>query len=323
MRHYLRITREETYNGGPMATPVAGTDQIFIDYGTTPPGIRQNLVVWNHQSVVPSRGLTNRLTGSDQYTVSGRLTTLLFHEQAPFWKAAVLEPTVDATTKETSLPSYTIDQVIMGNGGAKWTDRFTGCMFRSASISGSNEGTRAPITLSVEVVGSTRAEVPGSPAFNPAGCSDLPVEPYRFGPSSLKFANASLNSVLRSFTLAINHNIASRINMGATVTAMKHTGWTPSLQVVTDLDNFDMKTDYLQLFKDGFAAATKDSNELVLKHDAGASGLTFTFYNLLVSAFNENLPVADFFTADSTLLPYYDCTNLDMKVTYAATQTQP
>lgn len=322
MRHYVRITREETYNNGPMANPVAGTDQIYIDYGTNPPGIRQNLTVWNHQSVVPSRGITNRLTGSDQYTVAGSLTTVLFHEQAPFWEKAVFEPTVDAITKVESLPSYTIDQAIQSSNGTMWTDRFTGCMFRQATISGSNEGTRAPITLSVEVVGSTRAAVPGSPAFNPASCSDLPVKPYRWSKSELHFNNVTLNPILRSWTLTIAHSIASRINMGQTVTALKHTGWNPSLSITSDIDNWDLKTAYLELLE-SFDKASKDSNYLELQDSTSTGKLRFDFYNMIVSSFNESLPVADFFTAQSSLMPYYDCTNLDMTCTYTAGTTNP
>lgn len=315
-RHYLRITREETYNGGPMASPTTA-DQIYVDYGTNAPRIKQTLVVWIHQSVVPSRGVANRLTGSDQYTVGGSLSTLLFHEQAAFWEKAVFEPTVDATTKVESLPSYTIDEAIQSTNGTFWTNRYTGCMFRQATLSGSNEGTRAPIALSVEVVGSTRIAVPGTPAFNAAGCSDLPVKPYRWSKSLLFFNGVSLNSVLRSWQLTIAHNLASRINMGQTVTAMKHTGWSPSLQITSDLDDWSLKQAYLDLIT-SFSLASKDTNYLELQDSTSTGKTRFDFYNMIVGTFDENLPVGDFFTAQSTLAPYYDCTNLDMTCTVTA-----
>lgn len=320
-RHFIRITKEKTYGGDPVDTPTAGTDQIYIDYGTTPPGVRRNLVVWNHQSVVPSRGLTNRLTGSDQYQVSGSLQTLLFHEQAAFWKTAVFEPTVDPVTKRESLPSYTIDQAILSNNSVKWTDRFKGCVFTQATIQGSNEGSRAPIQLSVNVIGSERVEVPVSPAFDPASCADLPDKPYRWSKSQIMLNSVDLKDLLRNYTLTINHQVAQRINMGQHVTAVMHTGWSPSLQATIDLDDWTYKTKHFDLLTSFQAARYATGNTIKFTDPVSGGDTTFTLHNVIVSAFGENLPVADFFTAGVTLMPFYDCTNLDMTCAYTATGT--
>lgn len=320
-RHYIRVTEEKTYAGDLVDAPVSGKSQIYIDYGTQPPNLRRTLSVWNHQSVVPSRGLTNRLTGSDQYAVAGSLQTLLFHEQAEFWKTATFEPTVDGTTKRESLPSYTIDQAIMSNTGIKWTDRFKGCMFTQATISGSNEGTRAPIQLSVNVVGSQRIEVPTPPAFDPAACADLPDSPYRWSKSEVVINGVNLKDLLRNYTLTINHQVAQRINMGQYVTALMHTGWSPSLQATIDLDNWDYKTKHFDLLTSFQAARYGTGNHIKFVDPTTGGDTTFTMYNVMVSQFGENLPVADFFTAGVTLMPYYDCVNLDMTCAYTAVGT--
>lgn len=320
MRHYVRITRETTYNGGPMQNPVLNEDQIWLDYGLTPPNLTQNLITWAVQSVVPRRGVTNRKIGSDQYRVGGTINTLLFHSQAPFWKKAVFEPTVDNTTLLADLPSYTIDQAIYNAKGGKWTNRFTGVKFQSAVITGTNEGTRAPVSMSVQLTGSARAEVPASPAFAPPSCDDLPSDVYRFKNSTLTIGGVSLDPIINSWTLSIQHDLATRNNKGETINDILHTGWKPNLQCVWNIDSWDYRTKYLSLLE-SFDAAKYATSSLELKDTPGNGHTLFNFYNLVIGTLTDNLPVNNFPTQNATLIPNFDCTNMDMTVTHTKTAT--
>lgn len=333
MQHYVKITREAPkvtgppasggYNSGPMTNPVLNKDYIWLDFGTQSPSINQTFVPWAIQSVVPKRGLTRRLAGSDQYRVAGSFTTVFYHEQAPFWKDAVLEPTVDGTTNVQDLPSYTIDRAIWSNGGVKWTDRFTGVKFTQATLTGSNEGTRAPITLAVSLSGSTRTEVPGNPAFpgTGAGCGELPVSPYRWNKSQIILGvgkeNVDLDPIIRSWSVQISHILTERINKGLTVNAMAHHGWNPSLSAVWDTDDWTFKQRYIDIVK-GMAEVQYGTSTLTLSDTATTGTTVFTWENLVLSALQDNLPVADFLTENGRFDPHFDCTRLDMHVAYTA-----
>lgn len=316
MRHWLRITKETTYNGGPMSSPTLNTDQIWLDYGTNPPQMNQNPVMFNIQSVVPKRGVVTRTAGSDQYDCNGGFSTLLFHEQANFWASAVLQPTIPSNNLQY-LPSYTIDRAMINNGNLTWTDRFTGCMFQSATLNGSNEGARAPISLAVNVMGSTRTTVPATPAFNAPDTSVLPVKAYRWNNTTFALGGTSVNAILRSWSLAITHNLTTRRNVGQTINAIRHNGWSPVFSAVWDTDAWDYRTKFLSLI--GSQTQGQYSNSTLTLADSVTTGTTvFTLANLMFSGLTDNTPIADFFTENVTMVPIFDSTNLDMTVAYTA-----
>jgi len=344
MQCYIKITKEKPlvtangtssggYNSGAIVAPppVLGTDYIWLDYGVQVPPINQVFSQWNHQSVVPNRGVTVRLTGAEQYTIGGTFQTLLFHEQAKFWKEAVLEPTVPTVSnpfKVQDLPSYQIDRYMVVNGNAQWTDRITGCKFISATVSCSNEAARAPVALSVTWQGSTRIEIPKPEvdAFVPPACGgdEIPKKPYRWNKSVLTLDSSGakpiiLDPIIRSWTVEIQHQMSSRINKGATVTNMVQTGWSPQLSAVWDTDSWQFKTKYMEIMK-GMDAAKYPQSTLVLTDTvadpAKPGNTTFTWTNMVIQSLQDNLSATDFSTQNAVLRPNYDCTDWDMKVTY-------
>ncbi len=345
MQQFVRITVEKDrttttpptggFNSGPKANPVLNTDYIWVDYGTQTPSITQTFTPWNIQSVVPKRGLTSRLSGSEQYKIAGTINTVLYHEQAPFWKKAVLEPTFDPTSFVQDLPSYCIDRVIVGNGGIVWKDRFTGVKFSQATVTGSNDGGKAPVTIQANFVGSTRIDLP-DPQLFPGGTSaipkpggttgELPIKPYRWNKSTLTLGTgataANLDAIIRSWTININHMLTERMNKGATVNAIAHHGWNPTLSAVWDVDSFDFKTKYLAIIN-GMASVQYPESNLVLSDLTSTGSLTFKWINLVLTTLTDNFPVNDFLTQNAQLTPHFDSTpaNLDLTVAYVAGTT--
>lgn len=346
MQCYIKITKEKPYvaatanitasggyNSGAIAVPTLNQDYIWLDYGVQVPAINQVFSFWNHQSVVPNRGVTNRLTGAEQYTIGGQFQTLLFHEQAKFWKEAVLEPTVAATNnpfKVQDLPSYQIDRYMTVNGDIRWTDRITGCKFASATLASSSEGQRAPVALSVNWQGSTRIEIPASEvtAFAPPACVGdyIPKKPYRWSKSTFTLDSTGttpivLDTIIRSWSVEIQHQMSSRMNKGATITNMVQTGWTPQMSVTLDIDSWDYKTKYCKII-DGMDAVKYTKSTLVLTDTvvspAVAGNTTFTWMGMVFQSLTDNLSATDFSTQNAVLRPNYDCTDWDMKVSYTA-----
>lgn len=347
MQCYIKITKEKAYvaaagnitasggyNSGAITSPAPTLNQDFIwlDYGVQVPAINQVFAFWNHQSVVPNRGVTNRLTGAEQYTIGGQFQTLLFHEQAKFWKEAVLEPTVSATNnpfKVQDLPSYQIDRYMSVNGNIQWTDRITGCKFTSATLTSSSEGQRAPVALSVNWQGSTRIEIPTSEvtAFAPPACAGdyIPKKPYRWSKSTLSLNTGGtaivLDKIIRSWSVEIQHQMSSRMNKGATITNMVQTGWNPQMSITLDIDSWDYKTKYCKII-DGMETTKYGTSTLVLEDTvaspAVAGNTTFTWIGMVFQSLTDNLSATDFSTQNAVLKPHYDCTDWDMKVSYTA-----
>lgn len=345
MQCYIKITKEKAYvaatgnatasggyNSGAIAVPTLNQDYIWLDYGVQVPAINQVFTHWNHQSVVPNRGVTNRLTGAEQYTIGGQFQTLLFHEQAKFWKEAVLEPTVSATSnpfKVQDLPSYQIDRYMSVNGNIQWTDRITGCKFASATLTSSSEGQRAPVALSVNWQGSTRIEIPTSEVtgFVAPLCTgdSIPKKPYRWSKSTLTLDSGgtpiALDKIIRSWSVEIQHQMSSRMNKGATITNMVQTGWTPQMSITFDIDSWDYKTKYLNIIN-GMDSVKYAKSTLVLQDTvvspAVAGNTTFEWIGMVFQSLTDNLSATDFSTQNAVLRPNYDCTDWDMKVSYTA-----
>jgi hypothetical protein len=343
VQQFVRITVEKDrttttpptggYNSGPKVNPTLNTDYIWVDYGTQTPTITQTFTPWNIQSVVPKRGLTSRLSGSEQYKIAGTINTVLYHEQAPFWKKAVLEPTFDPTSFVQDLPSYCIDRVVIGNGGIVWKDRFTGVKFSGATVTGSNDGGKAPVSIQANFIGSTRIDLPdpqlfpgGTTAVPKPGTLELPVKPYRWNKSTLTLGTgataANLDSIIRSWTIDIKHMLTERMNKGATVNAMAHHGWTPTLAAVWDVDSWDFKTRYLNIIN-GMASVQYPESNLVLSDLTSTGTLTFKWINLVLTTLTDNFPVNDFLTQNAQLTPHFDSTaaNLDLTVAHVVGTT--
>ncbi|CAB5206978.1 hypothetical protein UFOVP184_5 [uncultured Caudovirales phage] len=338
MQQYIRITKEKDklagdattgYNSGPMDSPVLNSDYIWLEIGTQAPAINQQYTTWTVQSVVPKRGVTNRTTGADQYRITGQFQTHLFHEQAVFWKKAVLEPSYDPTTLVQDLPSYCIDRVIIGYEGLKWTDRITGCKFSQATLA-SSSGAQAPVSLNVSFTGSKRDKIPDTtaadiPNLTHPNCTDLPTKVYRWSKSTILLnpdATAvadqlSLDKVIRSWTVEINHTLSERINKGAYITALAHHGWNPSLSAVWDIDDWVLKQRYLDIYK-GQESVKFAKSTLVLADANSTGNTTFTWKNLVLENLQDSFPITEFMSGSGKFKPHFDCSELDLQVSYLA-----
>lgn len=309
INHYLRITKEATFNGGAKASPAA-TEQIWIDYGDQSPAIGHTPITFQHSSVVPDHGLTPRITGADSYNVAGQISTRLFHEQAGFWNEAVLEPTVAAGYGD--LPSYSIDRVIRTNAGTFIKDRYNGCKFAQATISGSNQ--QPIIQLAASVIGGQQVAGEGLAGFATTPlCAVLPVELYRWKHHTLVLGALNLDDWVRSWSVTISHRLTPRRNKPAHVTSIGWNGWTPSIQASWDLKDKTLHDKFLSILT-SYDAAKYDTATLTLDRGSGDS-IVFAFGNILFSAMQTQTPPGADFTQSGTLNPHFECGETFLNVT--------
>lgn len=314
INHYLRITKETTYNGGPKASP-ATSEQIWIDYGDQSPNIGHVPITFQHASVVPDHGLTPRITGADSYNVAGQVSTRLFHEQADFWKEAVLQPTVAGGYGD--LPSYSIDRVIRTNAGTFIKDRYNGCKFATASVSGSNQQPQVQLTASI--VGGQQVAGEGLAGFATVpDCATFPVKLIRWKHHTMVLGGLNLDDWLRSWSVTVTHRLSPRRNKPAYVTSIGWNGWSSSFQGSWDLKDKTLNDKYLSILT-SYDSAKYDSSTLTLDRGGGDS-IVFTFGNLVFSALQTQTPPGSDFTQSGTLNPHFECgeTLLAVAVNHAA-----
>lgn len=311
INHYLRVTKEATYNGGPKSSPTAA-EQVWIDYGDQSPNIGHTPVTFQHSSVVPDHGLTPRITGADAYNVAGQVSTRLFHEQAAFWKESVLQPTFASGYGD--LPSYSIDRVIRTNAGTFIKDRYNGCKFNQATVSGSNQPNAAIIQVSASIVGGQHVSGEALAGFaTTPECATFPTKLYRWKHHTMTLGVLSLDDWIRSWSVTVSHRLSPRRNKPAYVTSMGWNGWTPTIQGSWDLKDKTLHDKFLSILT-SYDAAKYDTTTLNLDRGDG-NEIDFVFGNVVISALQTQTPPGADFTQNGTLTPHFECGETFLTVT--------
>ena len=310
MRQYLKISKEATYNVAPTIAGTAGVDFIWVELAENDPSIDMKPTTYTINSARPSRGVTAVNTGASQYAVGGNIQTYLYHEQAAFWNIAAFIPTV--TNGIPDVPSYTIHKSYADNSGTFRGEQYTGCKFNSATLTGSNSGTGAPIGLSLGVVGSKLADnvVLASPV-----CTTFPNKLYLWSMCDLMLGGVSLKGIMRSASLSIAHKTNPIFHANQFADRIAYYGWQPKISSTWDLDSHAYTTKFRSILT-SFTAAQYNSgaNKFELTYDA-TNKTTFTLYNVVIGSLNTSRPPAGDFTQSAEMMPFYDCTNMDMTCT--------
>lgn len=309
MRQWLQIIKETVPGTTPAAT---GTNSIWLDMEENDPAINLVPTMFTIKSALPKRGVTARITGSSQDTANGSIQTALYHEQAQFWKDVVFEPTLGASPYFVpSLPTVTINRGWLDNSGNVRYEQYKRCSFTSFSLSGSNQGSAAPIRLSLNLIG---GEYNGGATIAPPSCSAFPTSVYLWSMADFKLNNVSLKSVVLSLSVQATHGVTPVYHMNRYPDRYTYTGWTPSVTVAMDMDSHTYRTKYLDI-RTAFASATYATNNNVELTYAADKKVKFDLYNAMFSELNPQRPPGGDHSQNGTIVPYYDCTNLDMTCT--------
>lgn len=308
MRQYVKISKETTYNTTPTVAGANGVDYIWVELAENDPNIDVQPVTYQINGARPSRGVVPISSGSSQYNVAGQFQTYLYHEQANFLKTAVLEPTV--TSNVPNLPTYTIQRAYVDNNNNWKYDTFNGCKFTAASISGSNAGASAPIQLQLSVTGSKWTT---GTSFTAPGCTDFPTNVYLWGDIDFSLAGTSLKSLMRSLSISIQHKTEPIFHANQFCDRINYYGWTPTVASTWDLESHTY-TDKMRSILTSFASA-QYATGLVSFTKSITQKVTFNLYNVLLQQLQTAKPPGGAFTQNASLIPYYDCTNLDMTCT--------
>lgn len=309
MRQWLQIIRESTIGTTPVAD---ANNSIWVDIEETDPAVNLTPVMFNIRTALPRRGVTNRISGSAQDAISGTITTALYHEHANFWESTVFEPTVGASPLFLpSLPTVTINRGWADDGGTVRYEQYKRCIFSGFTLTGSNEGTGAPIRLSVNVIG---GEYNGSATISPPACSAFPTRLYLWSGVDFKLDNVSLKNYIRSISMSVTHAVSPRMHANRYPDSYGYFGWSPSIQVGMDMFSHAYRTQFLDI-RTAFADAIyATNNKLELTYDADEK-VTFDFYNAMFSALDPQRPPGGDHTQNATIVPFYDCSNYDMTCT--------
>ena len=306
MRQWLQIIKEATPGTTPTAT---GANSIWLDMEENDPGINLVPTMFTIRSALPRRGVTSRLTGSSQDAINGSISTALYHEQANFWKDTVLEPTQGAPPYYVpSLPTVTINRGWLDNGGTVRYEQYKRCTFSGFTLSGSNQGSSAPIRLSVNILG---GEYNGGATIAPPACSVFPTLVYLWSMADLKINNVSLKPVVLSLSVQATHAVTPVYHMNRFPDRYSYTGWSPSVTVAMDMDSHAYRTKYLDI-RTAFASAIYATNNNIELTYAADRKVRFDLYNAMFSELSPQRPPGGDHTQNGTVVPYYDCTNLDM-----------
>ena len=309
MRQWLQLIKEDT----PGTTPTAdANNSIWIDMEETDPAINLVPTMFQIRSALPKRGVTNRIAGSSQDSINGSIATALYHEQANFWKSTVFEPVLGASPLYLpSLPTVTINRGWVDDGGTARYEQYKRCLFSGFTLNGSNEGTGAPIRLSVNIIG---GEFNGSATISPPACTVFPTELYLWSMCDFELNNTSIKSYVRSLSLSVTHNVTPRYHMNRFPDSYGYHGWSPSFSVGMDMFSHDYRTQYLDI-RTAFADAIYASNNSFVLTYAVDKVVTFDFYNAMFSALDPQRPPGSDHTQSATIVPFFDCTNLDLTCT--------
>jgi len=309
MRQWLQLIKETT----PGTTPAAdASNSIWLDMEENDPSINLVPTMFTIRSAMPKRGVTNRISGSAQDAITGTIETALYHEQANFWKATVLEPTVGASPLFLpSLPTVTVNRGWVDDGGTARYEQYKRCLLSGYTLSGSSEGTGAPIRFSVPIIG---GEYNGAATIAPPSCTAFPVELYLWTMADLELNDVSIKEYVNSLTLSVTHNVQPRYHMNRFPDRFHYAGWNPSLNVGMDMFSHAYRTKYLDI-RTSFAGAIYATNNSLTLTYAADKKITFAFYNAMFQALDPQRPPNGPHTQAATIVPFFDCTNMDMTAT--------
>ncbi len=303
----MQIIKEATVG----TTPTADADNsIWIDLGTTDPGIVYTPEITEIKSALPRRGVVSRFAVSSRGTVSGSLTTGLYHEQADFWNAVTLSQTVGGSAPHpASIPTVTINSGWTDDAGTARYEQYKRCIVPSYSISGSN--TQDAINLNVSVLG---GQYNGSATIAPPACSAFPVELYLYNMTSFLLNNVQIKDYLLSFTIAGNHTITPRRHINPYPDTYHYGGFSPSVSASLDMFSHAYRTQYLDIETAFADAIYATNNAIVLEYDTDKK-VAFNLYDAMFRQLTPNRTPGQPHTQAATIVPFYDCTNLDMTCT--------
>lgn len=307
MQYWMQIIKEATVG----TTPTADADNsIWIDLGTTDPGIVYTPEITEIKSALPRRGVTSRFAVSTRGSVSGSLTTGLYHEQADFWNAVTLSQTIGGSAPyPASIPTVTINTGWTDDGGTARYEQYKRCIIPTYSLSGSN--TQDPINLTVSVVG---GQYNGGATIAPPACSNFPVELYLWNMTTLELNDTQIENYLLSWTIAGNHTITPRRHINKYPDTFHYGGFAPSLNVSLDMFSHAYRTQYLDI-ETAFADAIYSTNNKLELTYAVDKKVTFNLYDVMFRSLTPSRTPGQPHTQSATIVPFYDCTNLDMTCT--------
>lgn len=310
MRQWLRLVKEDT----PGTTPTPDADNsIYIDMEENDPAINLVPVMYKIRSAMPKRGMVDRLTGSAQDGINGSIPTALYHEQADFWRATVFEPAYSGTAPNppTGLPTVTVDRGWLDDTGTARYERYKRCMFNAYTITGSSDGAAAPIRLSVNVIG---GEYDGTATIAAPSCTAFPTELYLWSMCDFELNDVSLKSYVSSLSLNVTHLITPRQHMNRFPDSFGYHGWEKSFSVEMDMFSHAYRAQFFDI-RSSFAEAIYATNNSFAMTYATDKKVTFNFYNALFSALDPRRPPGGNHTQSATIVPFFDCTNLDLTCT--------
>lgn len=307
MRQWLQIIKETSIGTTPAAD---SSNSIWIDIEETDPGITVTPSIYNVRSALPNRGVVNRISGSGSDAIAGNLSTKLYHEHADFWKEAVFVPSI-RNTDEPYLPTYTITRVWRSNAWTARVEQYKRCQFQSVTLTGSNQPGQDPIAIDLTVIG---GEYKDDASLSAPACTVFPTELYLWPMTELKLNNVSIRQHLKGWQLTINHAVTPSRSVERYPNFYTYGGWSPELSFTTDLNNHDFRAKYLSI-RSSFSSAIYAADNMLELTYAVDKKITFPFYNAMFSVNNPQRPPGGEHTQASTILPHYDCTNLDMTCT--------
>jgi len=307
MRQWIQIIKETAIGTTPTAD---STNSIWIDIEETDPGITVTPSMFNIRTALPKRGVTNRISGSGSDSVAGTLSTALYHEHASFWHDAVFEPSI-RNTDEPYLPTYTINRAWRDDGWVSRVEQYKRCVFQAATITGTNAQGSDPIRLQLTVIG---GELNTGASLAAPACTVYPDELYLWPMTDFELNDISLKSYVRSVSLTIAHTVTPRRHMNRYPDGYTYSSWAPSFAVEMDMFSHAFREQYLDI-RTAFANAIYATNNALTFTYAVDKIIKFDFYNAMFSALDPQRPPNGDHTQSATIVPFYDCTNMDLTCT--------
>jgi hypothetical protein len=320
-REFLWIVKESSL-GTVMASPVAGTDSIYI-----------RLVDGNSFSMVAEPVIEEIPYGggfavtaeaiSDHYGCKGQLKTKLYPSQAPLLMG-LLMTRVDGsghpwTTTEPvgDLASVSIYHAVRRSDGTYRRKRFAGCKAAGGRIEVSRQSTTAMLTLDLQACRSYGNAMDGSSdpdgtEFPAPGEVDYPVGPYTFKQSAGGVTVGSVRTQYESLAIAIRNALDGRWFETSYLTVNQFCGRKSTLDI--DL--------YLKASPDdrsAFEAITAKAASVVLTNGVTGQNMTLQYNGQnTISALPYDLPLNQVFLQKLSLMNRFDpSASGDISVSFA------
>lgn len=309
MRQWLQIIKESVVGTTPTAS---ASNSIWVDMEEQDPSINLVPAVFKIRSSLPKRGVVDRIAGSSQDTISGTIATALYHEQAQFWNDTVFSPTLGASPLYMpSLPTVTINRGWADDTGTVRYEQYKGCIFTGFTLAGSNDANGAMMRLSVNLIG---GQYNGGATIAPPSCGAFPTQLYLWNMCDFKLNNTSLKSYILNMNLTVNHAIAPRMHMNRYPDSYGYNGMTAQFTTGMDMFSHAYRTQYLNIQSSFASAVFATNNNLELTYSA-TQKVRFDFYNAMFQALDPQRPPGGNHTQNATIVPFYDCTNLNITST--------